>query len=138
MKKIDFSYESISGKYEIYWELKKDKFYLNVIIPYGCKAEIILPNNEKYNIGYGKYHFECKLNKAIYSPFSINTPLLDIIKDDKDNKIIQKLLPKIYSLITENKIYANYSITDLNLLTNIKYPSNIIKKCDEELSRLNP
>ena len=139
LKKIDFSYDSISGKYEIYWEFLKNKFYLKVKIPCGCKAEIILPNNKKYNVEYGNHHFECQLKKAVYSPFSIDSPLLDIIKNDKANKIIQKIIPKIHSLlIKEKNIYENNSIIDLNLLSDINYSSNIIKKCDEELSRINP
>ena len=47
MKKIDFSFESISGKYEIYWKWRNDKFYMNITIPNGCEAEVILPNGKK-------------------------------------------------------------------------------------------
>ena len=74
LKKIDFSYDSISGKYEIYWEFYNKKFYLDVKIPYGCIAEIILPNNEKYIVEYGNHHYECTINRVINLPLSIDTP----------------------------------------------------------------
>jgi alpha-L-rhamnosidase len=74
MKRIDFSYDSISGKYEIYWEFYNKKFYLDVKIPYGCIAEIILPNNEKYIVEYGNHHYECTINRVINLPLSIDTP----------------------------------------------------------------
>ena len=29
---------------------------MNVTIPNGCEAQIVLPNDEKYNITMGSYH----------------------------------------------------------------------------------
>ena len=35
---------------------------MNVTIPNGCEAQIILPNNEIYNVTKGFYHYECELD----------------------------------------------------------------------------
>ena len=139
MKKIEFSYNSVSGKYEIFWNWLKDKFYLDISVPYGCEAEVILPNNNSFIILYGKHHFECKLSKQIYSPFSIDTPLIDIIKNKESRIIIKKLIPKIYSLLMNNKsAFSRFNIKSLNMLPSLNYNSKVIKKCDEELSKINP
>ena len=67
IKMMDFSYDSISGKFEIKWKCKENKFFLNVTIPNGVEAEIILPNNEKSYLKGGQFNFICNLNKNIYS-----------------------------------------------------------------------
>ena len=62
-KKFYLSYKSISGKYIIDWEiLDKKKFRIKLVIPNGCKAEVILPNENIYNVISGDYEFECDLN----------------------------------------------------------------------------
>ena len=62
-KKFYLSYKSISGKYIINWEIKdKNKFRLKIVIPNGCKAEVVLPNGNIYNINSGDYEFKCELN----------------------------------------------------------------------------
>ena len=62
-KKFYLSYKSISGKYIIDWEiLNKKKFRMKLVIPNGCKAEVVLPNRNIYNVLSGNYEFECDLN----------------------------------------------------------------------------
>ena len=139
MKKIEFSYNSISGKYEISWEWINKKFSMNVSIPYGSEAEIILPDGISHHINEGKYYFECELSKKIYSPFSIDIPIIDLIKNNETSKIIQKLLPDIYQKsIEKNSDIIKYSIRTANELLNFNYPIDIIIKCNEDLSKINP
>ena len=67
---MQFSYESISGKYEIFWKwIKFTRFKLIAIIQYGCEAEIILPNRMSHNVKEGTYNYECDIDRNIYSPF---------------------------------------------------------------------
>ena len=139
MKKMEFSYNSVSGKYMIFWKWIKDRFYLDVIIPYGCEAEVILPNNKTFIAFYGEHHFECKLNKDIYSPFSVDTPLIDMIKNKKSRFIVKKFVPKIYSLLMKNNSeYTSFNIKYLNKMLELNYPSKVINECNEELSKINP
>ena len=136
MKKIDFSYDSVSGKYEIFWKWIDKKFHLDVTIPNGTEAEIELPNGDKFNVKDGKYHYECDIDKKIYAPFSIDTVLLEILKNEKATEIVKKYVPKIYASATgeneENKLYTirNYLVPFINL------SQEQINKCQEELSKL--
>ena len=139
MKKIHFSYESISGRYEIYWNWENNKFNINISIPYGTEAEIFLPNEERHNVTQGNYHFECNLKKDIYAPFSIDNPIIDIIKNNEGIKIIKELLPKIYeTVIQKDDVLKKDSIKTINLLSNFSYNESIIQKCDKELSLITP
>ena len=59
MRKINFEYNSISGKFEISWYFDEEKFYMNVTIPNGVQAKIILPDGTSLdNIGKGEHHYE--------------------------------------------------------------------------------
>ena len=139
MKSINFSYESISGKYEIDWKWVNSLFYMNITIPYGAKAKIILPNGSMYNVKEGKYNFECEINKNIYSPFSVDIPLIDIMKNSGGAEIIKEYLPKIYEManIKNNEIIKD-SIRTVNILYNFNYPEDIITKCNEKLISFKP
>ena len=137
MKNIEFFYNSINGKFEINWSWEDDKFDLNVIIPNGVDAEIILPNNEKFNVKGGHFNFTCNLNKKLYSPFSIDTPIIDIINNKKGAKIIKKLLPKIYDITINNTTEID-NIRTLNILKGFNYQKKIINECNEMLSAIRP
>ena len=138
MKKIDFSYESISGKYEINWKWKENKFEMNVTIPNGCEAQIVLPNNEEYNVTVGKYHYECELDKKIYSPFTVDTPIIDIMKNEEGKNIIKELLPQIYAEYETNDGFKSNSIRSAASLPNFYYLPSTIELCNEELSKIKP
>ncbi len=133
MKEIDFSYDSVSGKYEIKWKFFDKKFHLDVTIPNGTEAEIILPNGEKLNIQDGKYNFECDLDKKIYAPFSIDSPLLEIVNNEKACEIVKNCAPNIYELATKNEENKLNTIRFYSMFTNYKEQIN---KCQEELSKL--
>ena len=138
MKKIDFAYDSVSGKYKISWKWLYKQFEINITIPNGCEAEIVLPNGKNYKVKGGTYYYECELDKKIYSPFSIDTPLIDLIKNEESNKIIKELLPQIYNAIKTNDGFKVNSIRSANDLPNFAYPPDTIKRCDEELSKIIP
>ena len=139
MKKIDFSYESISGKYEIFWKWGKNKFFMIITVPNGCEAEVVLPNGVSENVVGGKYYFECELDKNIYCPFSIDTPIIELIKNNEAINILKEYLPQIYANAVENNDgFKVNSISSSNLLPNFRYPQDTINKCNEELSKIEP
>ena len=139
LKKVSFSYESISGKYEIYWKWIDTRFNLKVTIPIGCEAEIILPNGIIHNVKAGIFNYECEINKNIYSPFNIDTPLIEIMNNINGSKLIKTYLSKIYERANQNdEEFIIKSIRNINSLPKINYPSDIIEKLREELSKIKP
>ena len=138
MKKIEFKYESINGKYEIYWKWINKKFHLDVIIPFGTEAEIILPSGNKYNVKEGKYHYECDIDKKIYAPFSVDTTLLELLNNKQACEIVKKFAPSVYELaISENEENKLNTIRE-NFLPMDNASPEEIKKCEEELSKIYP
>ena len=137
LKNINFNFESISGKFEISWKCKEGKFYLDVVIPNGVEAEIILPDKKNFNVKEGKYNYECEVEKTIFTPFSIDTPMIDIIKNEEASKIVKKILPQAYEMVTgENDEFKIENIRYISQLIMFVEPKENVKKCDEELSKI--
>ena len=68
IKNMNFSYNSISGKYEIEWKIENDEFFINITIPYGCKALVELPNGNNFSIKHGNYKYNCIIDKNVLAP----------------------------------------------------------------------
>ena len=101
LRKVDFSYNSISGKIEISWNFNNESdFHMNVTIPNGVEADIILPDDSKIeSVKKGTYHYICKLKETIFSPFTVDTPLFEIMSNAEAAKIITQDLPKVYYMM---------------------------------------
>ena len=132
------SFMSISGKYIIDWEISfKKKFIINIVIPNGCEAELILPNGKKYKIKNGKYKFECDLNDRLFYPFSINSPIIDILYNENSKEIMKKYVTKIYEIAKlKADLFNVQSISKANSFYNFNYSKDILNKCDEELKKI--
>ena len=137
---VNFSYDSVSGRYEIFWKWNGIEFDMNVSIPNGCKAEIVLPNGDVHSATAGKYQYQFELTKNIYSPFAIDTPIIDLIKNEEASNVMKELIPQIYMTAIEkgNDRFKVNSISSANLLPNFAYPPDTIKECDEKLSKIKP
>ena len=137
LKNVKFTFDSISGKFEIYWKCKDNKFYLDVVIPNGVEAEIFLPDKKSFNVTGGKYNYECELDSKILTPFSIDTPLVDIINNKEATQIIKETLPQVYEMATgENDEFKIENIRHLSSLLMFVGTKEKVKKCDEELSKI--
>ncbi len=53
------------GKVSVEWKLENGKYIVDVKVPVGCNANVILPNNEIQNIESGNYHFERTIKEEI-------------------------------------------------------------------------
>ena len=137
MKNISFAYNSVSGRYEISWKVIEDKFYMNVTIPNGVEAEIILPNGEKYKGKEGKQSYECQLTNNINYPFSIDTPIFEILKNEQGNKVLRELIPTIYYMaIGESEEITYGSIRLLSTQPFVGLTQEQVDKCQEELTKI--
>jgi len=137
LKKINFSYNSISGKYHISWKYDEFKFYMNITIPNGAQALVILPNKTEYNISQGDYYFESDINEKIIAPFSIDTPLFELLQNEDAKKLISELLPAVYYQVTgENSETLYGSIRLMSKTPFFGITEEVMNKCQDELSKI--
>ena len=137
LKKINFSYESVSGTYAISWKYDEYKFYMNVSIPNGAEGKIILPNSTEYNVGPGEYNYEYNIDGKILAPFSLDSPIFELLANEEANKVFMELLPIIYYMATgENEEMQFGTIRELKDTPFIGMTDEMINKCQEELSKI--
>ena len=137
LKNVKFSYESIRGKFEICWKCQDGKFYLDVMIPIGVEAEIILPDKKSFNVNGGKYNYECEVDSTIFTPFSIDTPLVDIVNNKQALQVVKDTLPQVYEMATgENDEFKLENIRHLSGLMMFVESKEKVQKCDEELKKI--
>ena len=137
IKNVNFTFESIRGKFEICWKCQDGKFYLDVMIPIGVEAEIILPDKKNFNVNGGKYNYECEVDSTIFTPFSIDTPLVDIVNNKQALQVVKDTLPQVYEMATgENDEFKLENIRHLSGLMMFVESKEKVQKCDEELKKI--
>jgi alpha-L-rhamnosidase len=138
MRKINLEYNSISGKFEISWYFDDSKFYMNAIIPNGVEAEIILPDGtDLKNIGKGMHHYDCEVSENIYSPFTIDTPLFEIVKSEEAKNLLAVKVPTIYYMMMgENEEMMYGSLRLLSDQPFVGIPEPLLKEIDIALRKI--
>ena len=94
LNKMNMTYSSIRGDYSIKYKINKDNsFDLDVVIPHGCKATVVLPYKKEDNtfeVGEGQHHFNYILEKDLIHPFNMFTSMIDILNNEKALKACEK------------------------------------------------
>ncbi len=49
------------GNISVEWKIVDKEFSIDVDVPFMTHCEIVMPDNKKYQVEYGKYHFTCLL-----------------------------------------------------------------------------
>ena len=137
LKQINFSYNSISGRYTISWKFDENKFYMNVSIPNGAEALIKLPNKTELNVSHGEHKYECDYDEKVIAPYSIDSPLFELLENEEATKVLKELLPTIYSYATGENTYMQFdSIRQLSGQPLKRISNETVRKCQEELSKI--
>ena len=61
LSRVDAHHDSIHGRYEVAWQVETEQFVLNVLVPCGCQARVILPDGETHQVGAGRHLFAMPL-----------------------------------------------------------------------------
>ena len=59
----DTEYQSVYGKVETHWRIDNDNFSLEVIIPSGTEAKVIMPDGSEFDRGAGKHSLQSKVQE---------------------------------------------------------------------------
>lgn len=137
MKKAQIAFNSPAGLYEVSWLSEKDSFKLSVKIPYGCEADIELPDGTKDKVLGGEYTFACKLPDKLVHPFDLSTPNIDILSNEKSREIFKEILPFAYGMVTgENEEFKLNNGYFLGYLAMFKASPEALSRYESELKSL--
>ena len=140
IKNLDLFYGKFQALKKINIIMKKNEV-TSFIGPSGCGHSTCLRCIHRMNDLY-----DCRINgeiliddKNIYAPFSINTPIIDILNNEYASKVLKKYLPQIYdeAIKKNNNIIIN-NIQNLNSFYGFNYTIKTIEKCNKALSNIRP
>ena len=137
LKQVNFSYNSVRGKFVVSWKYDEEKFYINITIPYGVEATIILPDVVEYNVTHGEYKYACYIDEKIIAPFSIDSPIFEILENENATKVLKDLLPSIYNdAIGEGADTPDRTIREVVTQPFSGISEEIMNQCQEELAKI--
>lgn len=112
MKKADMEFKSPAGTYEIHWKILGDgSVDVMAKIPEGAKAQVILPGMEIYTAGAGEHQWHCKADSSLVAPFSINTPLIDLLHHPVSKGVMLQAMPELCN--EEDNEMLPYSLQEI-------------------------
>lgn len=113
IKNLKYYYESAAGPYKICWQIQekkgKDRFIMEIEIPFDAVAEVMLPFAGKYVSENGKtmmysgvfsreagsYRYEYDLGKEIRPYYSLEDSVKELIKNPELKKYLYKKVPML-------------------------------------------
>jgi alpha-L-rhamnosidase len=117
IRKVKCSYDSVNGTYVSNWEILDDgKLNVHVEIPFDCEAEVRLPGYEKevMVLDAGSYDFTYMPKKDFRKPYSKNTTLMRLSKDEKALGILGRYTPALAGIAASgNPEMGSNSLEDL-------------------------
>ena len=89
-------YRSMAGTYEIDWKVEKSgEFVLNVTVPFGASASIVLPNTseEPVEVFAGTHSFNYMPQTPIIKIYSIKSPFSELLENPKAMTVLESFVP---------------------------------------------
>ena len=113
--KLHCAYDSASGQYVSDWDINKDgSLSFHIEIPFGCEAEVYLPEKDRQVLDAGIYDFTITTAKDYRSLFTADTPYERLITDERALSILEKYLPDVVaSTNPEDTEAMSKSLNDL-------------------------
>ena len=94
---MECSFDSASGRFVSNWEIKDDgKLQFHIEIPFGCEAEVSLPEQIVKFLTAGSYDFTIKTNRNYRSLYNAMTSYERLFADDRAVEVLKKHVPEVY------------------------------------------
>ncbi len=94
---MDYRYRSAAGTYRIAWKaLDPYDLHLQVEIPFGCEAELILPySDQRCTLGAGSYTYTYRTARPMKNIYCVDDCVADLMADPVAAAALEKRMPGI-------------------------------------------
>ena len=132
-------FDSASGKFVSEWEILPDgmlRFHFEV--PFGCEAEISLPEQECFIVTAGCYDYTIRTEKDYRCLYHGDTPIRALLEDERAVAILDRLLPGTVQSVDRSDAEAmSKSLNDMRYRAELfRAPTAQYDKAIEEISKL--
>ena len=136
---MECSYDSASGKYVSAWKIEQDgSLSFHIEVPFGCEAEVYLPEQEQKHLVAGKYDFCISTKKDYRALYSAATPYERLFEDERAVEILKKYVPDVYGGTDRKDLEAmSKSLQDSRLRASLfRMPTERFDKAIAEISTI--
>lgn len=112
-------FDSPVGEYRCDWFVKNGEFSISIAIPHGGSAEVTLPysGREAFELAEGEYTYRYTMTEDIEHPFSADSLVYDIMKNEKAAKAFAETLPQAYAMASgENEEFLTSTVRGMSYL----------------------
>ena len=97
LRHLECSYDSVCGKYVSNWRIEENEVLtFHIEIPFGCQAEVCLPEQESKLLSAGSYDYQIETEKDYRILYSASTPFERLFEDDRAVEVLKKYVPEIW------------------------------------------
>ena len=145
LKFIEYSYDSVSGRYSSAWKINDDgTVTVRLHVPFGCSATVLLPDaaDDKYRSAIelvpGEHEFTYKTNRDYRKAYTMDSRLEEMQEDPRVIKILEQELPIAAGLIrSRDAENLNLSLKELQYMFFMGFNPEMVQKAAEVIMKLN-
>ena len=94
---MECSFDSASGRYVSNWNIEEDgSLTFHIEIPFGCEAQVCLPEQEDKLLTAGSYDFQIRTQRDYRALYSGATPYERLFADERAVTLLKKYVPEVY------------------------------------------
>ena len=137
--KIACTYDSASGRIVSNWEILEDgKIHFHFEVPFGCEAEISLPEQEVFVVTAGSYDYTIQTKKNYRCFYHSETPVRSLLEDDRAVEILDRYLPGTVQSIDRTDAEAmSKSLNQMRYRAELfRFPTDAYDRAIEAISAL--
>ncbi len=137
---MDFSYNSVSGKYVSRWKINDDgTVTVHFEVPFSCTAVAILPGTrgEEIRLEAGTYENTYKPEVDYRVLYSMDTRLEELSHDSRAMEVLKNKLPIAYGLIqSRDPENLSFSLAELQYMGFMGFTPQMVQQAAMEIVKL--
>ncbi len=133
-------FDSPVGEYRCEWNVKGNDFNIKITVPHGGKAEVALPysGREKFELSGGEYSYSYTMNTDFEHPFSADSLVYDIIKNEKAAKVLLATLPQAFAMASgENEEFLTSTVRGMSYLDMFGISEEGFRRFEKEIRKIS-
>ncbi len=117
---MDCRFDSAAGAYHVQWDILNDgQLHFEIEIPFGCTAELHLPEQEVQVLTAGYYIFTIRTKKDYLALYTADTPMEKLLKDPRAVAILDQYIPGATAVDPKDAEAMSKSLNDMMARTRL-------------------
>lgn len=132
-------FESAMGRYVSNWTIHGDgSIEFHIEIPFGCEAEVVLPERDMILCKAGKYDFVVNTKRDYLALYDGDTPIERLLSNGQAAEVLERRLPSLVSGIKAGDAdAASSSLNDMRLnASRLRLPIDSYDRAIEEVKAI--